>query len=163
MPALQQHSWMYGILMSVLVALVIIGGIKSISKVASVIVPFMCGIYLLACLFILFSNLGSIPSAFQLIISQAFQPDAAFGGFLGVLIIGIKRAVFSNEAGIGSAAIAHSAAKVSNPVEEGTVALLEPFIDTIIVCTMTALVIIITGSYLDPSNAAYISNNQGGH
>ena len=161
-PALQQHSWMYGILMSVLVALVIIGGIKSISKVASVIVPFMCGIYLLACLFILFSNLGSIPSAFQLIISQAFQPDAAFGGFLGVLIIGIKRAVFSNEAGIGSAAIAHSAAKVSNPVEEGTVALLEPFIDTIIVCTMTALVIIITGSYLDPSNAAYISNNQGG-
>ena len=98
-------------------------------------------------------------SAFALIFEQAFSPDAAFGGFLGVLIIGIKRAVFSNEAGIGSAAIAHSAAKVSNPVEEGSVALLEPFIDTIVVCTMTALVIIITGSYLDPANADFISNN----
>ena len=83
-------------------------------------------------------------------------------GFLGVLIIGIKRAVFSNEAGIGSAAIAHAAAKTSDPVEEGTVALLEPFIDTIIVCTMTALVIIITGAYSDPANNLLIENNQGG-
>ena len=81
---------------------------------------------------------------------------------MGVLIIGIKRAVFSNEAGIGSAAIAHAAAKTSDPVEEGTVALLEPFIDTIIVCSMTALVIIITGAYSDPANNLLIENNQGG-
>lgn len=161
-PSLGESSWIYGILMSILVGAVIIGGIKSISRVASFVVPFMCGVYILACLFILFSHFESIPSAFALIFEQAFSPDAAFGGFLGVLIIGIKRAVFSNEAGIGSAAIAHSAAKVSNPVEEGSVALLEPFIDTIVVCTMTALVIIITGSYLDPANADFISNNQGG-
>ena len=95
-------------------------------------------------------------------VRTGFSPDAAFGGFLGVLIIGVKRAVFSNEAGIGSAAIAHSAAKVSDPVEEGVVALLEPFIDTIVVCSMTALVIIITGAYLDPANADLIANNQGG-
>ena len=108
------------------------------------------------------NSFSQIPSAFILIFEQAFSPDAAFGGFLGVLIIGIKRAVFSNEAGIGSAAIAHSAAKTSDPVEEGVVALLEPFIDTIVVCTMTALVIIITGAYNDPSNAILIENNQGG-
>jgi AGCS family alanine or glycine:cation symporter len=108
------------------------------------------------------THFSEIPAAFRLIISQAFSPDAAFGGFLGVLIIGVKRAVFSNEAGIGSAAIAHSAAKVKEPVEEGVVALLEPFIDTIVVCTMTALVIIITGAYLDPANAELISQNKGG-
>ena len=122
----------------------------------------MCGIYLIACLFILGTHFSQIPSAFSLIFQQAFSPDAAFGGFLGVLIIGIKRAVFSNEAGIGSAAIAHSAAKSSDPVQEGVVALLEPFIDTIVVCTMTALVIIITGAYNNPSNTLLIENNQGG-
>lgn len=161
-PPLAQYSWVYGLIMSTLVGVVIIGGIKSISRVASIVVPFMCGVYLIACIFILISKFSLIPAAFALIFEQAFSPDAAFGGFLGVLIIGVKRAVFSNEAGIGSAAIAHSAAKVSNPVEEGSVALLEPFIDTIVVCTMTALVIIITGSYLDPSNAEFIANNQGG-
>jgi len=161
-PPLAQYSWVYGLIMSTLVGVVIIGGIKSISRVASIIVPFMCGVYLIACIFILVSKFSLIPAAFALIFEQAFSPDAAFGGFLGVLIIGVKRAVFSNEAGIGSAAIAHSAAKVSNPVEEGSVALLEPFIDTIVVCTMTALVIIITGSYMDPSNAEFIANNQGG-
>ena len=161
-PTLAEYSWVYGIIMSTLVGVVIIGGIKSISRVASIIVPFMCGVYLIACIFILVSKFSLIPAAFALIFEQAFSPDAAFGGFLGVLIIGVKRAVFSNEAGIGSAAIAHSAAKVSNPVEEGSVALLEPFIDTIVVCTMTALVIIITGSYIAPSNAEFIANNQGG-
>ena len=161
-PPLAQYSWVYGLIMSTLVGVVIIGGIKSISRVACIIVPFMCGVYLIACIFILISKFSLIPAAFALIFEQAFSPDAAFGGFLGVLIIGVKRAVFSNEAGIGSAAIAHSAAKVSNPVEEGSVALLEPFIDTIVVCTMTALVIIITGSYMDPSNAEFIANNQGG-
>jgi AGCS family alanine or glycine:cation symporter len=161
-PTLAEYSWVYGLIMSTLVGVVIIGGIKSISRVASIIVPFMCGVYLIACIFILVSKFSLIPAAFALIFEQAFSPDAAFGGFLGVLIIGVKRAVFSNEAGIGSAAIAHSAAKVSNPVEEGSVALLEPFIDTIVVCTMTALVIVITGSYIDPSNAEFIANNQGG-
>ena len=162
LPFLAEYPWAYGLLMAVLVGLVILGGIKSIARVASFVVPLMCGLYLLACLFILGTHFGEIPDAFGLIINQAFSPDAAFGGFLGVLIIGVKRAVFSNEAGIGSAAIAHSAAKVKNPVEEGVVALLEPFIDTIVVCTMTALVIIITGAYLDPVNAELISKNQGG-
>ena len=161
-PVLTEHSWIYGLLMAVLVGMVILGGIKIIARVASLIVPVMCGIYIVACLFILGSHVGEIPAAFKLILTQAFSPDAAFGGFLGVLIIGIKLAVFSNEAGIGSAAIAHSAAKVKNPIEEGVVALLEPFIDTIIVCTMTALVIIITGAYLDPANSDFIANNQGG-
>ena len=161
-PSLSEHSWVYGLVMAILVGLVILGGIKSIAKVASLVVPIMCGVYLLACLFILGTHFSEIPAALHLIINQAFSPDAAFGGFLGVLIIGVKRAVFSNEAGIGSAAIAHSAAKVKNPIEEGVVALLEPFIDTILVCTMTALVIIITGAYLDPSNAEFIANNQGG-
>ena len=161
-PVLSEYPWIYGLTLSILVGLVILGGIKSISKVASLIVPFMCGVYLLACIFILFSLSDKIPSAVRLIFEEAFNPQSAFGGFLGVLIIGVKRAVFSNEAGIGSAAIAHSAAKVSHPVEEGIVALLEPFIDTIIVCTMTALVIIVTGSYLDPSNQTFIANNQGG-
>ena len=161
-PPLENFSWAYGVTMSVLVGLVIVGGIRSISRVASIIVPFMCGIYIFACLFILITHYNQIPSAFKLILEQAFSPDAAFGGFLGVLIIGIKRAVFSNEAGIGSAAIAHSAAKTTDPVEEGVVALLEPFIDTIIVCTMTALVIIITGAYANPLNSHFIDNNQGG-
>ena len=118
--------------------------------------------FLIFGIYILIISYSKIPSAIFLIFSQAFSPDAAFGGFLGVLIIGVKRAVFSNEAGIGSAAIAHSAAKVSHPVEEGIVALLEPFIDTILVCTMTALVIIVTGSYLDPQNQEFIAKNQGG-
>ena len=161
-PSLANWPWAYGLTLSILVGLVILGGIKKIAKVASIIVPFMCGIYLLACTYILIISYSKIPSAISLIISQAFSPDAAFGGFLGVLIIGVKRAVFSNEAGIGSAAIAHSAAKVSHPVEEGIVALLEPFIDTILVCTMTALVIIVTGSYLDPQNQEFIAKNQGG-
>ena len=161
-PALEEFPWIYGVLMTVLVGLVIIGGIKNIALVASRIVPAMCGIYLLACLVILFVHFDAIPSALFLIFKSAFSFDAGVGGFLGILIIGVKRAVFSNEAGIGSAAIAHSAAKVSHPAEEGIVALLEPFIDTIVVCTMTALVIIITGAYLDPSNSSYIANDQGG-
>lgn len=161
-PSLDDFSWVYGAVMVLLVGLVIIGGIKSIARVAAVIVPLMCGIYLIACIYILTVKLPLIPSAFALIFQQAFSPDAAFGGFLGVLIIGVKRAVFSNEAGIGSAAIAHSAAKVSDPIEEGVVALLEPFIDTIVVCTMTALVIIVTGAYMDPANVHLIENNQGG-
>lgn len=161
-PALEEFPWIYGVFMTLLVGLVIIGGIRSIALVASRIVPAMCGIYLIACLVILFIHFDAIPRALFLIFESAFSFDAGVGGFLGILIIGVKRAVFSNEAGIGSAAIAHSAAKVSHPAEEGIVALLEPFIDTILVCTMTALVIIITGAYLDPSNSSLIANDQGG-
>ncbi len=161
-PFLNNFPWVYGIVLTLLVGLVILGGIKSIARVASRIVPIMCGVYLLACLVILGLKASAIPSAVILIFESAFTPDAAYGGFIGVLIIGVKRAVFSNEAGIGSAAIAHSAAKVEHPVEEGVVALLEPFIDTVVVCTMTALVIIITGAYLDPANQELINTDQGG-
>ena len=138
--------WIYGLLMAVLAGLVIIGGIKSIGRVASKIVPLMCGAYLLMTMYILFSNFGLIGSAFRQILAGAFTLEAGVGGFLGVMVTGIQRAVFSNEAGIGSAAIAHAAATTDEPVSEGIVALLGPFIDTVVICTMTAVVIIITGA-----------------
>lgn len=147
-------GWLFGVAMAGLVAIVIIGGIKSIAKVTDKIVPFMCGIYVLAALSILFQRMGEVPGAFGLIISSAFTSQAAFGGFIGVLIQGFKRAAFSNEAGIGSASIAHSAVKTNEPVTEGLVALLEPFIDTVVVCTMTALVIVITG-HVDPHTGVW--------
>ncbi len=146
-PWLADHRWVFGLVMAVLTGLVIIGGIKRIALTAEKIVPAMCGIYLLTCLAVLFMNTSEIPAAFGTIIKSAFSPGAAWGGFIGVLVIGFKRAAFSNEAGVGSAAIAHSAARTKYPVREGIVALLEPFIDTIIVCTMTGLVIVITGHY----------------
>ncbi len=161
-PFLETSPWIYGLVMTILVGIVIIGGITRIARVADKIVPVMCGLYVLACLYILMVHFTEIPAAISTIFSSAFNPDAAYGGFVGVLVLGIKRAVFSNEAGIGSAAIAHSAAKVQHPVEEGVVALLEPFIDTVIVCTMTALVIVITGAYNDPANAQIIAAEQGG-
>ncbi|BBM84784.1 alanine glycine permease [Candidatus Uabimicrobium amorphum] len=147
-------GWLFGVVMAGLVAIVIIGGIKSIASVTDKIVPFMCGIYVLAAVSILFQRMGEVPGAFGLIISSAFSSQAAFGGFVGVLIQGFKRAAFSNEAGIGSASIAHSAVKTNEPVTEGLVALLEPFIDTVIVCTMTALVIVITG-HVDPHTGVW--------
>jgi AGCS family alanine or glycine:cation symporter len=146
-PWLADHRWVFGLVMAVLTGLVIIGGIKRIALTAEKIVPAMCGIYLLTCLAVLFMHISEIPAAFGTIIDSAFNPGAAWGGFIGVLVIGFKRAAFSNEAGVGSAAIAHSAARTKYPVREGIVALLEPFIDTIIVCTMTGLVIVITGHY----------------
>ncbi len=160
-PWFADHRWVYGAVMTVLVGAVILGGIRRIAQVAEKIVPTMCAVYVTAALFILFKNFGEIPAAFGLIIDGAFNPDAAFGGFLGVLIIGFQRAAFSNEAGVGSAAIAHSAAKTDYPVREGIVALLEPFIDTVVVCTMTALVIVITGAYSNPEYADFIANDQG--
>ena len=146
-PWFADHQVVYGLIMAAAVGVVILGGIRRIAATAEKIVPFMCGIYVLACLVILLMNVTAIPTAIGTIISGAFSPDAMFGGFLGVLILGFKRAAFSNEAGIGSAAIAHSAARVPHPSREGIVALLEPFVDTIVVCTMTALVIVITGAY----------------
>ena len=158
---LQDFPVIYGLIMAFLVGIVIVGGMRSIGAVASKIVPFMCGAYVLAALFILAANIAAIPAAISLIWTEAFEPDAIYGGFLGVLVIGVKRAVFSNEAGVGSAAIAHSAAKTDEPVSEGIVALLEPFIDTVVVCTITALVVIVTGAYNAPEMAEAIRENQG--
>ena len=160
-PIFKTQPWIYGIIMSTLVGIVIIGGIQRIAKVAERIVPSMCAIYILACLFILGTHADQIPKAFALIFKSAFAPEALYGGFLGVLILGFKRAAFSNEAGVGSAAIAHSAAISQYPIQEGLVALLEPFIDTIVICTMTALMIIITGAYNNLEYAHWISSNQG--
>jgi alanine or glycine:cation symporter, AGCS family len=158
---LEGQDHLYGIIMAVLVGAVIIGGIQRIAQVAEKIVPTMCAIFVLACLIILLMRAGDIPAAFASIMSGAFNPDAMFGGALGVLALGFKRAAFSNEAGIGSAAIAHSAAKVPYPMQEGIVAALEPLIDTVIVCTMTALVIVITGAYSNPEYASMVANDQG--
>ncbi len=132
-----------GIILAVVVGIVIIGGIKRIASVTEKVVPFMAGIYILACLFIIFSNFSLIDDAFGEIYSGAFTMEAGWGGFFGVMMVGFQRAAFSNEAGAGSASIAHSAVKTKYPASEGLVALLEPFIDTVVICTMTALVIII--------------------
>jgi len=137
---------MIGVVLAVIVGVVIIGGIKRIASVTEKVVPLMAVIYIAACLVVVFSNFSYIDDAFGLIISQAFSPTAAVGGFFGVLIQGFRRAVFSNEAGAGSAAIAHSAVRTNFPASEGLVALLEPFIDTVVICTMTALVIIFYNS-----------------
>ncbi|WP_394975535.1 alanine/glycine:cation symporter family protein [uncultured Croceitalea sp.] len=131
-----------GIILAVLVGIVIIGGIKKIASVTEKIVPFMAVIYVIASLIIIFANIKYIGDAFGMIFSGAFTPEAGLGGILGVIIVGFQRAAFSNEAGAGSAAIAHSAVKTKYPASEGIVALLEPFIDTVVICTMTALVII---------------------
>ena len=131
-----------GIVLAVLVGIVIIGGIKKIASVTEKIVPFMAIIYVIASLIIIFANIKYIGDAFGMIFSGAFTPEAGLGGILGVIIVGFQRAAFSNEAGAGSAAIAHSAVKTKYPASEGIVALLEPFIDTVVICTMTALVII---------------------
>ncbi len=148
----QIDSRITGIVLAVLVASVIIGGIKRIGAVAGKIVPFMCILYIVAAVVVLIMNIGSIPGMLALIVQEAFAPSKAEGAFLGgtagyALLWGMKRALFSSEAGQGSSPIAHSAAKTDEPVREGVVAGLEPFIDTIVVCTMTALVILSTGAF----------------
>ena len=132
-----------GILMMIFVGIIIIGGIKRIASVTEKIVPFMALLYVGACIYIILTNFSFVDDAFAMIFTQAFNPQAGLGGLLGVLITGFRRAAFSNEAGAGSASIAHSAVKTKYAASEGLVALLEPFIDTVIICTMTALVIII--------------------
>ena len=135
---------MIGLVLAILVGIIIIGGIKRIASVTEKIVPFMALLYLIACLYILSINFSLVDDAITLIIKEAFNPTAVgVGGFIGVLMVGFKRAAFSNEAGVGSASIAHSAVKTKYAASEGLVALLEPFIDTVVICTMTALVIII--------------------
>ncbi|MEA3446610.1 MAG: alanine/glycine:cation symporter family protein, partial [Bacteroidota bacterium] len=150
-PALEGQGWIFGIILAILVGAVIIGGIKSIAKVTEKIVPFMAIMYVSVALIIIFINISHIGEAFRLIFSGAFAPAALKGGVIGVLIVGFQRAAFSNEAGVGSASIAHSAVKTDEPVTEGIVALLEPFVDTVIICTMTALVLIFTGFHENPT------------
>ena len=133
-----------GIVLAIVIGIIIIGGIKRIASVTEKVVPFMAVMYLIACLYIIFTNFSFIDDAFSLIFTEAFNPKAiGVGGVIGVLLVGFKRAAFSNEAGAGSASIAHSAVKTKYSASEGLVALLEPFIDTVVICTMTALVIII--------------------
>ena len=139
------RGWLFGVMLAFLVGLVIVGGIKSIVRVTEKLVPVMAILYVTTALYILGANASRIVDAFELILLGAFSPEGVTGGAIGVLIQGFKRAAFSNEAGIGSASIAHSAVKTDQPVTEGYVSLLEPFIDTVIICTMTALVLIITG------------------
>ncbi|MEM8718944.1 MAG: alanine/glycine:cation symporter family protein [Cyanobacteria bacterium P01_G01_bin.39] len=144
-------SWLFGIAVAILVGIVIIGGISRIAAVTDKVVPLMAVVYVLACLLIILSNITQIPNAIATIVTEAFNPQAVAGGIIGVIVQGIRRSAFSNEAGVGSAAIAHSAARTAEPLREGIVALLEPLIDTIVICNMTALVIVITGTYQDSS------------
>ena len=137
-------NYIYGIILAVLVGMVILGGIKRIGQTTEKIVPLMVVLYVTASLFVIVSNIEKLPYVLSTIFNQALNPDAVYGGFIGALVVGIKRAVFSNEGGVGSASIAHSAAKTDEPVREGIVAMIGPFIDTIIVCFMTASVILIT-------------------
>ena len=146
-PLLAEQPWMFGVGLALLTGMVIIGGVRSIAHVTEKIVPLMVIIYVSASLYILIVNFSVIPDAFMLIVKEAFSPVAATGGMVGVMVQGFKRASFSSEAGIGSAPIAHAPAKVKYPVRQGMVALYEPFIDTVIICTMTALVVVITGVY----------------
>lgn len=144
-PYFEGKGFYYGVVVAFFVAIVIIGGIKKIASVTDKIVPFMVVIYVVASLIIIFVNFANIGLAFSEIFSGAFTADGIKGGVVGVLVVGFQRAAFSNEAGVGSAAIAHSAVKTDEPVSEGIVSLLEPFVDTIVVCTMTALVLIFSG------------------
>ncbi|MEU3047282.1 alanine/glycine:cation symporter family protein [Streptomyces sp. NPDC006984] len=133
----------FGLAIAALVGIVLLGGIRSIASVTSRLVPAMAGIYIVACLVVILVNVTAVPAAIGTIIEGAFNPEGVAGGVIGALIIGFKRAAFSNEAGLGSAPIAHSAVKTKHPASEGLVALLEPFIDTVVICTMTALTIVI--------------------
>jgi len=156
-PFFEGKGWLFGLIMAAVVGIVIIGGIKSIARVTEKIVPGMAFIYVGAALIIILMNIGSLPAAVSAIFTGAFAPSAVAGGAIGALIQGFKRAAFSNEAGIGSASIAHSAVVTKHPVTEGYVALLEPFIDTVVICTMTSLVITITGSWVPDSGVTGIA------
>ncbi len=150
-------GWITGIVFAGIVFAVIVGGLKSIAKVTEKVVPIMGVLYVLTALIILLMNFNMIGWAFGEIFRGAFTGAGVAGGMVGALIQGFKRAAFSNEAGVGSAAIAHSAVKTKEPITEGFVSLLEPFIDTVVICTMTALVIIITGQLLiDPNTGMYM-------
>ena len=141
---LGDKGWLFGLLIAIVVGAVIIGGIKSIARVTQTIVPFMALLYISLALVVILANYGELPGALISIVTGAFSPEGVQGGTVAVLILGFRRAAFSNEGGIGSASIAHSAVRTQEPVTEGLVALLEPFIDTVVVCSITALVITVT-------------------
>jgi len=158
---LADKGWLFGVVIAILVGLVIIGGIQGIARVTSKIVPFMAILYVTAGLVIIFSNLPALPQTLVDIFNGAFTAEGVSGGVVGVLFQGFKRAAFSNEAGVGSAAIAHSAVKTHRPITEGFVALYEPFVDTVVVCTITALVIAVTGTWdpsIDPSQGVALTS-----
>jgi AGCS family alanine or glycine:cation symporter len=161
-PFFSEYPIVFGIILATITGVVIIGGVKRIAKTTEAVVPTMVIIYLVASLWILVTHFSAIPHAFGLIFSEAFAPTAVAGGVIGSIVQGFQRAVFSSEAGLGSSPVAHAPARVKYPVRQGMVALYEPFIDTVVVCTMTALVIIITGVY-DPANGygALIEAKQG--
>ncbi len=159
-----QDGLAFGVVIAVAVGLVIIAGIRKVGLVAQTLVPLMAFVYLAAGFIILCLHLEQVPAAFVSIFVEAFAPEGVSGGVIGAMIIGLQRAAYSNEAGIGSAAIAHSAVKTREPSSEGLVALLEPFIDTVVVSTMTALIVIVTGAYkiqglsgIEITSAAYAS------
>lgn len=151
------RAWVFGVVMAILVGVVIIGGIKRIARVTDKLVPFMAILYVLACLTVILSNASHIPDAFMAIFEGAFRPQGVAGGVVGVLLVGFRRAAFSNESGIGSAPIAHASVRTGEPLTEGLVALWEPFIDTIVICTMTALTIVISGVYLTNPEASGVA------
>ncbi len=156
-PFFKDNGVIFGVIMAIVVGVVIIGGIKSIAKVTEKIVPLMAVLYVGSALIIILMSFDQIGTAFSAIINGAFSPTAVAGGAVGALIQGFKRAAFSNEAGVGSAAIAHSAVQTKHPATEGYVALLEPFIDTVVICTMTSLVIVITGSWVPQGSEGHLS------
>lgn len=153
-PSLEGKELWLGLIVALLTGIVIVGGIKGIARVNDKLFPMMAGIYIVSALIVIGINYTRIDDAFIAILEGAFSPSGIKGGIVGVMIIGFRRAAFSNEAGIGSAAIAHSSVKTETPVTEGFVALLEPFIDTVVICTITALVIITSGLYLNPDQLA---------
>ncbi len=147
-PDLREQAWILGLVLGGLVGVVIIGGVKRIARVASTLVPFMAILYIAAALIVLFNYMAEIPAAFAIILKHALNPWAVGGAAVGEAIRwGVARGLFSNEAGLGSSPMAHAAARTNEPVREGLVAMMEPFIDTLVICTMTGLVIVITGAY----------------
>ncbi len=156
-------SWLTGLVLAGLVAVVLIGGVRRIAEVAGRLVPFMAVTYLLCGISILLVHAGELPSAISLIVEAAFTPTAQVGGFAGATVwaairFGVARGVFSNEAGLGSAPIAHAAARTNNPVRQGTIAMLGTFLDTIVVCSITGLVIIVTGAWTSGESGAPLSS-----
>lgn len=151
-------NWITGLILAVFVGTVIIGGIKRIAQVAGKLVPFMAVIYVVSGLIIIILNIEKVPSAFGEIFSQAFTGTAAAGGFIGMVIKGVARGVFSNEAGLGSAPIAHAAAKTDNPIRQGTIAMLGTFIDTMVICSISGLVIVLSGLWSGDLNGAPLTS-----
>jgi AGCS family alanine or glycine:cation symporter len=154
------RQWLFGLLLAIVTALVIIGGIRGIARVTARLVPAMCLVYVISAFIVLLANAGHVPAAISMIITEAFNPRAAVvGGLLAAFVWGMRRATFSNEAGIGSAPIAHAAAKTRMPASEGVVALLEPFLDTVVVCTMTSLVLV-TSMYFKGDGGQFVINGR---